>query len=70
MCSTELSESIVSFPVFEDRRACLLLSQTRSKETWEAFSSAGREISRNKGAFKHTEADTVSQSAGHCVKTL
>lgn len=68
MCLTELSESIASFLIFEDRGACLLLSQTRRKRPGRRFHLEWRRDQQKQRAFKHTEADTVSQSLGrrHC----
>lgn len=42
------------------------------QKTWEVFFFIrnGRQIVRNKGAFKHTESDTVSLSLGRSAKTL
>lgn len=70
MCSTELSESIVSLPVFQDGGGMPSFIAGGKKETWEAFSSTTPDrSSETKGASKHPEADAGSQSLGRRVKT-
>lgn len=41
-----------------------------AKDLGGVFIRNGRQIGRNKGAFKHTESDTVGLSLGCSAKTL
>lgn len=59
------------FPCLSGSQGMSSFIADETQKTWEVFSSGTADRSaENKGAFQHTESDTVSQSLGRSAKTL